>query len=75
MADCLVLLLLRQVYYVGYAGLKQIDLSDDLVVAAVAADTWEDNMHAVEVRIQHSCGLLRHTHFILGVGCGTVEHA
>jgi hypothetical protein len=28
----------------------------------------------VEVRIQHSCGLLRHTHFILGVGCGEVEH-
>eukprot|EP00775_Hariotina_reticulata_P002085 gene2085-2404_t len=40
------------VYYIGYAGLKQIDLSDDLVVAAVAADTWEDNIRAVQAQAE-----------------------
>lgn len=40
----------RQVFYLGYAGLKQVDLSDDQVVAAVAADEWEDNMRPVQVR-------------------------
>ncbi|WIA34640.1 hypothetical protein OEZ86_012957 [Tetradesmus obliquus] len=46
------LLLLReasgQVFYLGYGGLKQVDLSDDQVVAAVAADDWENNMTLVQ---------------------------
>lgn len=31
-------------YYLGYAKLKQLDLSDDQVVAAIAADDWENAM-------------------------------
>ncbi|KAF8063721.1 hypothetical protein HT031_003576 [Scenedesmus sp. PABB004] len=50
------LLLLRepggQVYYLGYAGLKQVDLSDDTVVQAVAADDWEDSMRPVQAETQ-----------------------
>ncbi|KAF6261947.1 hypothetical protein COO60DRAFT_1625148 [Scenedesmus sp. NREL 46B-D3] len=46
------LLLLReasgQVFYLGYAGLNQVDLSDDQVVAAVAADDWENSMTLVK---------------------------
>lgn len=38
-----------QVYYLGYGGLKQVDLSDDQVVAAVATDDWENAMKPVEV--------------------------
>lgn len=39
-----------QVFYLGYAGLKQVDLSDDQVVAAIAVDDWENAMIPVEVR-------------------------
>jgi hypothetical protein len=39
----------QQVYYLGYAGLKQVDLSDDQVVAAIATDDWENSMIPVEV--------------------------
>lgn len=38
-----------QVYYLGYGGLKQVDLSDDQVVAAIATDDWENSMIPVEV--------------------------
>jgi hypothetical protein len=38
-----------QVFYLGYAGLKQVDLSDDQVVAAIATDDWENAMIPVEV--------------------------
>lgn len=39
-----------QVFYLGYGGLKQIDLSDDQVVAAIAKNDWENQMQPVEVR-------------------------
>jgi len=38
-----------QVFYLGYGGLKQVDLSDDIVVAAIASDDWENAMIPVEV--------------------------
>jgi hypothetical protein len=38
------------VFYLGYGGLKQIDLSDDQVVAAIAKNDWENQMEPVEVR-------------------------
>ncbi len=38
-----------QVFYLGYGGLKQVDLSDDQVVAAIATDDWENSMKPVEV--------------------------
>eukprot|EP00878_Enallax_costatus_P011561 GHUV01012069.1.p1 GENE.GHUV01012069.1~~GHUV01012069.1.p1 ORF type:complete len:248 (+),score=50.94 GHUV01012069.1:135-878(+) len=46
------LLLLReedgQVYWLGYGAVKQVDLSDDQVVTAVAADDWENSMTLVQ---------------------------
>lgn len=36
-------------FYLGYGGLKQVDLSDDIVVAAIASDDWENAMIPVEV--------------------------
>lgn len=39
----------KQVSYIGYGGVKQIDLSDDQVVAGLAAGKWEDAAVPVEV--------------------------
>jgi hypothetical protein len=47
---CIVLVVAVQVFYLGYGGLKQVDLSDDQVVAAIATDDWENAMKPVEVR-------------------------
>eukprot|EP00877_Chromochloris_zofingiensis_P007904 jgi/Chrzof1/3367/Cz12g22160.t1 len=37
-----------QVYYIAYASLKQVDLSDDQVVSALAQDDWEQNLQPIQ---------------------------
>eukprot|EP00879_Flechtneria_rotunda_P005346 GHRR01005633.1.p1 GENE.GHRR01005633.1~~GHRR01005633.1.p1 ORF type:complete len:241 (+),score=116.03 GHRR01005633.1:253-975(+) len=50
------LLLLREpngkVYFLGYGGVMQVDLSDDQVVAAIAADDWENTLKPVQAVLE-----------------------
>lgn len=46
-----------QVYWLGYGALKQVDLSDDMVVQAIAADDWENSMTLVQVKWQTNTAL------------------
>lgn len=51
--DCV---LCAQVYYIAYASLKQVDLSDDQVVSALAQDDWEQNLQPIQVYLPHGWG-------------------
>jgi hypothetical protein len=51
-----------RVFYLAFESLKQIDLSDDEVVGAIASSPWETGMQPVEVSLSQAYNIIMSYH-------------